>query len=109
MPGQPTVNDVVLEFHEMTREVFYRERKIRLTRKEYHILLVLYDESNGICSREALLANVWGQDVFVEPRTIDRHIVKLRRKLQSLSLSDFAIDTVWGIGYRLRIIDPSSG
>ncbi|GJL49622.1 MAG: hypothetical protein NPIRA01_08490 [Nitrospirales bacterium] len=97
-----------LQFHQATLDVSYADRTVRLTRKEYGILLELHADQGRVCSREELLANVWGCDVFVDLRTIDRHIVKLRRKIQYLNQQDLHVDTIWGVGYRLRVSNVSS-
>ncbi|WP_447970988.1 winged helix-turn-helix domain-containing protein [Nitrospira sp. M1] len=97
-----------LHFFHATLEVSYGDRTVRLTRKEYGILLELHVSQGRVCSREVLLANVWGRDVFVDSRTIDRHVVQLRRKIQHLSQQDLHVDTIWGVGYRLRMPHASS-
>ena len=94
----------VLDFHHETLEVSYQRRIVRLTRKEFQILVELHAGLGGVCSREELLAKVWGDNVFVDARTIDRHVVRLRRKLKDIEHPTLCVDTVWGIGYRLRAV-----
>ena len=96
-------DEIGLIFHERSKEISCRGLDVRLTRKEYQILIALYGNRGYVCPREELLAMVWGKNIFVEPRTIDRHIVKLRRKLKKFDLPNLRIDTVWGIGYSLQI------
>ena len=55
-----------------------------------------------------LLNRVWGPQVSVEIRNVDSHIVRLRRKLQRLGEQGPTIETVWGVGYRIRITDDCS-
>jgi DNA-binding response OmpR family regulator len=82
-------------------EVKVRNAEVRLTRKEFELLWVLALESGRVCHRDELIGQVWGPDVFVLPRTVDVHIARLRRKLHAVA--DAAIiETVWGIGYRLK-------
>ena len=95
----------VLRFDEVTRAVSYLNRSVKLTRKEYGILIELYLVQGRVCSREELLVKDWGRDVFVDVRTIDRHVVPLRRKMKSLSRKELHVDTIWGIGYRLRMVN----
>jgi len=94
-----------LYFHGTSMEVSCQSHTVRLTRKEYGILLELYAGQGRVCSRESLLVKVWGPNVFVDSRTIDRHIVQLRRKMHCLSRQELHVDTIWGIGYRLRIVN----
>jgi DNA-binding response OmpR family regulator len=45
---------------------------------------------------------VWGRDGFVEPRTVDVHLARLRAKFNAAKVTPPAIETVRGVGYRLR-------
>ena len=94
----------VLYFHHETLEVSYKNRTVQLTRKEFLILIELHSSLGCVCSRQELLAKVWGEGVFVDARTIDRHVVRLRRKLKTIKHPTLCVDTVWGIGYRLRAV-----
>ena len=49
-----------------------------------------------------LLQAVWVDQVTVESRTVDSHIVRLRRKLKSFETQVCVIETVWGLGYRFQ-------
>lgn len=80
---------------------------IKLTRTEFRILRELLMAVDHVCARGELLGKVWGQKVFVEPRTIDRHVVQLRRKLKQLGQRELSLETVWGTGYRLRLSDSN--
>jgi DNA-binding response OmpR family regulator len=66
------------------------------------LLWILASESGKTFGRGELVRRVWGQNVFVTPRTVDVHIASLRKKLGSLCRETLRIETVWGIGYRLR-------
>lgn len=70
---------------------------VPLSNKEYGLLLMLLKAEGKVCTREELLASVWGEN-YGESRTLDVHIRKLRKKL--LPISDH-IETVKGLGYRL--------
>ena len=52
--------------------------------------------------RDELLDLVWGRDGFVEPRTVDVHLARLRPKFVAARLPEPAIETVRGVGYRYR-------
>jgi DNA-binding response OmpR family regulator len=64
---------------------------------------VLVSEDGKGFRREELIERVWGSGFFIDARTIDVHIARLRTKLKDTSAQAPAIETVWGIGYRLRI------
>lgn len=71
---------------------------VNLTAREFSLLAVLIQNKNIALSRECLLQLVWGYDYFGETRTVDTHILNLRKKL---GLSD-VIKTVPKLGYRLE-------
>ncbi|MCS7085275.1 MAG: response regulator transcription factor [Bacteroidia bacterium] len=70
---------------------------ISLPKKEFELLYFLASRPGKVFTREALLAGVWGGEVYVVPRTIDVHIRKLREKL-----GEKYIQTVKGVGYKFN-------
>ena len=64
---------------------------------EYELLKVLAESPNRVFSREEILNKVWGYENFPSTRTVDTHVLQLRQKF-----SDELIETVRGIGYKLR-------
>jgi two-component system alkaline phosphatase synthesis response regulator PhoP len=72
---------------------------IHLPKKEFEVLLFLARHPERVVSRETLLNEVWGRDVFVIDRTIDVHVRKIREKLGRHA---HHIETVKGVGYRFR-------
>lgn len=72
-------------------------RPIRLTRREFELLRCLVENRNRVLSRDRLLERVWGYDRFVETRSIDVHVGRLRSKLGPVG---HQIETVVGLGYR---------
>jgi two-component system alkaline phosphatase synthesis response regulator PhoP len=71
--------------------------ELKLARKEFELLQLLFSEVGKVFTREQIMNTVWGNDVFVGDRTIDVHIRKLREKLGNES-----IETMKGVGYRLK-------
>lgn len=81
-----------------------------LTRRECHMLLHLHRHRDRVVSRREFLAEVWGYDEpDLETRTVDIHLQRLRRKLETVSprFGKTIIETVRGSGYRLR--QPEAG
>jgi DNA-binding response OmpR family regulator len=70
---------------------------IRLTRREFDLLRCLVENRNRVLSRDRLLERVWGYDRFIETRSVDVHVGRLRSKLGAAGPQ---IETVVGIGYR---------
>jgi DNA-binding response OmpR family regulator len=75
---------------------------VKLSRKEFELLWELASEEGRAFRREELIERVWGDGFFLEARTVDVHIARLRTKLRQVSVNAPVIETVWGIGYRLR-------
>lgn len=89
------LGDLVLE--RSTHSVSYGSRPVPVAQKEFEILHLLARNPNRIFSREELIHEVWGLNVYVLTRTVDVHIHKLREKI-----GEEYISTVKGLGYRLN-------
>lgn len=77
------------------------EKKI-FPRKEFEVLYFLVNNPGKVFGREVLLKEIWGADVYVVDRTVDVHIRKIREKLDNYS---DLIETVKGVGYRLKSVE----
>ena len=91
--------DLVL--YSSKRTVYRAEQELKLTNTEFSLLKHLMENQDKVVSREELLNLVWGYDNFVETRATDDIVKRLRKKLSAAS-SAVIIETVWGIGFRLR-------
>ena len=74
------------------------DKEVNLPKKEFELLYFLAQNPNKVFSREDLLQNIWGSDVYVLARTVDVHIRKVREKIGE----DF-ITTVKGVGYKFNL------
>ena len=92
-----------LMLHSSKRIVYQGEQELKLTNTEFSLLKYLMENQDKVVSREELLNLVWGYDNFVETRATDDIVKRLRKKLTAAS-SSVLIETVWGIGFRLREI-----
>ncbi|MCC9165930.1 response regulator transcription factor [Pontibacter harenae] len=77
--------------------VYKGEDKITLPKKEFELLSFLAATPNKVYTREELLNNVWGNDVYVIARTVDVHIRKVREKI-----GEDNIKTIKGVGYKFN-------
>lgn len=77
-------------------------KEVFFPRKEFQILVYLTTHIGVVVNRETLLNAVWGSDVYVVDRTVDVHIRKIREKLGKYA--DF-IETIKGVGYRMREVE----
>jgi two-component system alkaline phosphatase synthesis response regulator PhoP len=94
------INIGVIEIYPAQHTVKVAGREIFFPKKEFEVLLYLTEHSEKVVTRENLLRNVWGSDVMVVDRTIDVHIRKIREKLGKF---ESYIETLKGIGYRMRV------
>jgi phosphate regulon transcriptional regulator PhoB len=91
-----------LEIDRYRFEVRMKNRPVELTPKEFELLATLVGAPGRVFGREELLDLVWGRDGFVEPRTVDVHVARLRGKFAAARLEEPGIETVRGVGYRFR-------
>jgi two-component system phosphate regulon response regulator PhoB len=106
--AQPTTVEEILRFADLTMDlvghrVTRDHRPIHLGPTEFRLLRFLMQHPGRVFSREQLLDQVWGHDVYVEVRTVDVHIRRLRRALNADEAVDL-IRTVRAAGYAL---DPA--
>ena len=90
-----------LELDTRTRSVTANGESIRVTGTEFEILRCIFDTQGGVVSREVLSEQVLGRRLLPYDRSIDTHISNLRGKLERAGLTDPAIVSQRGVGYRL--------
>jgi len=79
--------------------VFEGNARVEVRPLEYKLLKILMDKPGKTRSRDYLLDHVWGHDVYVEPRTVDVTIKRLRKALKKIGRKD-CVETVRSMGYR---------
>jgi two-component system, OmpR family, alkaline phosphatase synthesis response regulator PhoP len=75
-------------------------REIQLTKKEAHLLKLLYERKGEVVSRQQILQTVWGYEVFPSTRTIDNFILTYRREFEPDQRNPKFFHSIRGIGYR---------
>jgi DNA-binding response OmpR family regulator len=83
-----------------TRQVYKAGEEVRLTRKEFDLLVFLIAHRGEVVTRERLLDEVWGYDRFPTTRTVDMHVLRLRRKFEPDVDRPVWIQTFHGHGYK---------
>ncbi len=96
--GNLTFEDLTMDL--TAHRVVRGERQVHLGPTEYRLLQYFLQHPRCVFSREELLSAVWGPDIYVEPRTVDVHIRRLRKALNGDSGQDI-IRTVRAAGYAL--------
>lgn len=79
-----------------------RDKQIKLSATEFKLLLYLAERPNKIFNRDHLLDAVWGQDIYVDSRTVDVHIRRLRLKIEKDPDNPEYIKTMRGVGYYIE-------
>lgn len=102
---RPSLVGQILEHNELkvnseTHRVYRGDDEVRLGPTEYRLLVALLERPGRVLSREQLLDTVWGRDIYVDTRTIDVHIGRLRKALNQDD-TKYPIRTIRGAGYSL--------
>ncbi|RME70468.1 MAG: DNA-binding response regulator [Planctomycetota bacterium] len=98
-PKRCRIGDLELDFERF--EARRAGRAVRLSAREFKILRVLCTEPGRVVSRNELLDKVWGYDHFPTTRTVDNHIVRLRRAIEPDPSRPRYLLSVRGVGYKL--------
>ncbi len=85
-----------------TCEVFYRGNPVPLSPKEYGLLELFMRHNSRVFSRSQIIDHLWTLDQFPEEATVKAHIRSLRQKLKAAGAPEDLIETVYGLGYRLK-------
>jgi DNA-binding response OmpR family regulator len=86
-----------------SRRVTVNDREISLTAKEFDILQLLARYPDRVFSKEMIFDAIWGEDIYGEISTVTVHIRKIREKIELDPSQPQYIETVWGVGYRLKL------
>jgi two-component system phosphate regulon response regulator PhoB len=83
-----------------THRVSFEDRPLKLGPTEFKLLHYFMGHAERVHSRSQLLDKVWGDHVYIEERTVDVHVKRLR---ESMSQAGTMVETVRGAGYRLTV------
>ncbi len=100
--GQPRERFGAVEVCEATHEVTRAGAPVALRPKEYELLCALLRRGGAVATRDELLREVWRYDASVTSRTVDTHVLELRRKLEDDPANPRHLLTVRKTGYRLQ-------
>ncbi|MEH8138863.1 phosphate regulon transcriptional regulator PhoB [Gallibacterium anatis] len=98
-PPSQIVSFENLQIDQQAQRVSVENQFVELSATEYKLLLFLMTHPEKVYSREQLLNHIWGDDIYVEDRTVDSYIRRLRRSLEPFQ-ADRYVQTVRGFGYR---------
>jgi len=99
----PEVPASGLYLEPFARRAWFQGQLLDLRPREYDLLYFLAQHPDRVLSRETLLEQVWGTAEYIDDRTIDVHVHRLRQKLAEIDPAAEPIQTERGIGYRLEL------
>lgn len=92
--------DIEIDF--IKYEAKKKGKPIYLTALEFYLLHFLIQHKDQVMHRDSILDEVWGDDVYVTPRTVDKHIAHLRKKIEDEPSNPKYIIGVRGVGYKFK-------
>jgi DNA-binding response OmpR family regulator len=103
-PATPILSWCGLQLNPSTYEVTYEQQPLQLTPKEFRMLELLLRNGRRVLSRAVIIENLWSSENPPEEDTVKAHIKSLRQKLKTVAAPEDLIETVHGLGYRLKQI-----
>ena len=100
--ASPTLQWKGVNLNPSTHEADYSDRPLHLTPKEYSILELFLRNEQRVLSRNFIIEHIWSLEDPPQEESIKAHIKSLRQKLKAVGASPELIETVYGIGYRLK-------
>jgi DNA-binding response OmpR family regulator len=97
-PDEARFGDARADFNAMTLES--RGKTHRLTYKEAQILKLLWERRNQVVTREEILQRIWGVEGYIQSRTVDNHVVQLRKMIEEDPKKPRHILSIHGSGYK---------
>ncbi|MEG0371555.1 MAG: response regulator transcription factor [Clostridium sp.] len=85
-----------------SQRFFKKSMQLDLTPTEFSLIKLFIENPGKAFSRDEILNKIWGEDYFGDTKTVDVHIRRLREKIEDFPSAPKYIETVWGVGYRLK-------
>lgn len=85
-----------------SQRFFKKDVQLDLTPTEFALVKLFFENPGKAFNRDEILNKIWGEDYFGDTKTVDVHIRRLREKIEDIPSSPKYIETVWGVGYRLK-------
>ena len=101
-PAQGTMVRGSLSLDETRHQCLWRDADIQLTVTEFLLVKALATRPGLVKSRDQLIDAAYGENIYVDDRTIDSHIKRVRKKFRQIDDSFNQIETLYGIGYRYK-------
>ncbi|MEK9684079.1 MAG: response regulator transcription factor [Rhodospirillaceae bacterium] len=102
LPNEDKIERGNLTINTSRHLCYWRETPVNLTVTEFLILKVLAFRPGHVKSRDQLMDAAYGETIYVDDRTIDSHVKRIRKKFRSIDNQFDCIETLYGLGYRYR-------
>ena len=100
-------NDVIeirgIRIDKTARRVWVNDEEKQFTTKEYDLLTFLAEHPNHVFTKEELFREIWDMESIGDIATVTVHIKKIREKVEIDTAKPQYIETIWGVGYRLKV------
>jgi two-component system phosphate regulon response regulator PhoB len=96
-----------LKLNSVAQSLRFGVTAIECGEKEFAIAWYLAQRAGQVVLRNQLLTDVWGRNASVETRTVDMHVSRLRAKLRAQHVEQWRIQSIYGTGYRLEVMDDA--
>ena len=100
--SKSTISQGHLHLDHERHDCLWKNRAVNLTVTEFLIIDALAQRPGVVKSRDSLMDAAYDDQIYVDDRTIDSHIKRLRRKFRAVDASFDAIETLYGVGYRYK-------
>ncbi len=91
-----------INLNKETKEVYVNNKEINFTAREFRILELLLSHPKKVFSKANLFESVWIEEYLGDDNTVNVHMSNLRSKLQKANPKEEYIETIWGMGYKLK-------
>lgn len=96
------INRGGLEINTAARKIFMNGKEIKMTAKEYELLLFLASNPDIVFDKEQIYDAIWGDNYYGDTATVPVHIQRIRKKIEKDPTNPQYIETLWGSGYRFN-------
>lgn len=105
--GEPLQEDIILQrgnlvMNKTRHSCTWKNKPIDLTITEFLMLYSLVEKPGMVKTRDQLIDSAYGSNVYIDDRTVDSHIKRVRRKFKEIEKDFINIETLYGVGYRYR-------
>ncbi|MGY6586770.1 MAG: response regulator transcription factor [Wenzhouxiangella sp.] len=105
---QPVLKAGIYELDAEQQQARVGGSLVTLTQKELDLAWYLFNNPGKLFSRNHLLDRIWGVDADIDTRTVDTHASRLRRKLALKEDNGFKLESIYGYGYRLQVVESDA-